>query len=267
MKKEVLKVTFLLSVFAIIFSSCLGDGDNKIEVTKDFIYIDRDEYYNNFALPASVGQYCSTSGTPLASLSYGDCAFAGYKIIGNQTGSYPQLQEVNLIKTFSVGDQPNVSIGSMPEGDLEYEIKISSLKVDLWSVGNMIGDRWLFISNCKLADGEKLTAEFYFDESRQKDENGNSLPKNRAIIDIRFKKINPATEEGTNKPYEMVANFTDLRNALKDRIDFENQNVAYYRLKFRYRKIENDGSSYKEETIGTFSESDFSLGYNNPNSK
>lgn len=258
MKKKVLKLTFLLSTVAFIFSSCLGDGDNKIDVSKDFVFITED---NNGTKVAATWQAGYGSAQELQGLEKGTCLWMGYKIIGTQSGSYSNLEEINIQKTFLPQNQAPVRIMMPPAGTDSEEIYPNSLTVSVWTSGNYAGDRWLFTPNCALVDGEKITAVFYYDAAANVDGEGKPL-KNRAIIDVRFYRTSPGMtgETPINKNEELVANFEDLRTELKNRIDFEGQNEAYYFLKFRFRKSKEEAPYYEDATIGDYSP-DSSSGY------
>ena len=261
MKKKVLKFTFLLFAVAFAFSSCLGDGENKVEVSEDFVYVYSENGLVNYGFTLNAGGSCSAQ--EFQQYSAGTCLLMGYKITGNQTNK-ANLEDVNIRKVFPASDQARLIEATAPTDVDPNEIFPSSLTLSFMYAANYYGDRFLFAPVYYMADGTKVRARFYYDADAQTEgENATPIAKNRAIIDVRFIKEVEASGSSISKTEEFVADFSNLRDILtrNDVVEYSN-NAATVSLKFKYRKLRSTSNTteYDDQTLGTFgSTSDFQL--------
>lgn len=251
MKKKVFSQVFMLLAVTFIFSSCLGDVENKVEVGVDYVCVVSNDYGLKYGYAGQVG---FVSSPTFESKQEGTILLMGYKIVGTQTSNTPTLSETNVVKEFKLADQMQLDWGSAPT-EIDNEIYPESMsKTQYWSPYNVFLDRWLLKATFDMAEGTKTKATFYYDSERQEETN------NRLILDVRFQKVNELTGDPVNVEQEFVANFNGIRSYIQNMPNFEASNseagTPVY-VKFRYRKSDpTKQSGYEEITLGSFSSSD-----------
>lgn len=262
MKKKVLKLTFFLFTVVLVFSSCLGDTENKIEISDDYGCIISDLYGQRNAIVSSVGYVYASE---FESLQEGTIINLSYKIIGAQSSSVPTLQEVYIKKKYIPSEQAGYT-WSTPPAESEKEAFPTSLSTvgNAWSPLDIFLDRWTFAPIFNAVEGTKIQAHFYYDADRQQESNG-ELTENRLILDVRFTADDTEVTNTVNKTYVMVANFKGIRSLIEGLPQFKwgvtslSEGGTPVYVQFRYRV--QDGSvpfdKYKEATLGSGSDYQF----------
>lgn len=257
MKKKVLKLIFLFFAVAVVFSSCLGDTENKIEVTSDFVCVVSNSYGQKIGVAGNVGLVASSE---FDQYPVGTILIMGYKILGTQTTNTPNLVDVDIKKEYLPSDQLK-SEWTAPI-DRTGEIYPSSFGVSKWFAYADFMDRWLFTPSFKnIEDKTEITGTFYYDPEKQ-DVNTTTgeRTKNRIILDVVFTKVSESTGKKVTQPYEVVGNLSTIRTAIEngymnDFIDRDASGTPIY-IKFRYKATAgdyNDASNIEDKYTGDFS--------------
>lgn len=251
MKKNLFKASLLLSSFALLFSSCLGDTDSTYEATNDFAYVrtNPEDGVRYATLFAYLGLF--TTSTEIQGLKDGSCYFLSYKLsTANMHGNY-FAAELNA-NPIPIPQSDRVLI--LEEGELvptqQNEIYPSVLGISKGSpVGSMFEDRWLCSAKFKKALNDEISIKLYFDPSNQFEDLEKTKPvgANKMILDIVLVKNYPSTQEETVQDYSFVANMSDMRSYIEDLIkggvtasvpsvELSEQNEAMVQYRFRYKK-------------------------------
>lgn len=260
MKKKVLKLTFLLLTVAVIFSSCLGDTENKIEVSSDYACV-VDPYGQPNAFAASVGYVFASE---FQQLEKGTILAIGYKIMGTQTSSVPTLQEINIQKKFTPATQSPLRWYASEDSENEVYPTTFSVVGSGWSPYTVFLDRWLFAPYFDTEEGTKITAAFYYDPNNQDEDASGNRIENRIVLDVRFTSDNPAPVSTINKAYDIVGNFDGIRDRIQSLSNFKwgattlSEGGTPVYVKFRYRLYSKTSSTgYEEKTLGTATGTDY----------
>lgn len=251
MKKKVLSQALMLLAVTFIFSSCLGDIEERREMSTDFVCVRGDGNGQKGALTQTFGFVLSQA---FDEMQEGTILMMGYKIIGTQTGYYPTLTEVNIDKNrvYTPYEQMEYRWNAA-EANIPREIYPKSLSsTQYWSPYDVFLDRWMFNVTLGVSEGNEFKAYFYYDKDNQEE------GKNRFTLDVRFVEEGTGTGEALDVPQEFVANFDGIRDYIRNMSWFEastSQEVTPVYVKFRYRKSDDSKpEGFTEETIGTFTD-------------
>lgn len=258
MKKKLLRLTFLLLTVAIVFSSCLGDTENKIEVSSDYACVFLSDTYQKYAYAGSVGTVYSDS---FKTRSEGTILIMGYKITGVQSG-IPTLENVDIKKEFKPSEHFSTRWGTSGV-DRTNEIYPSSVEISKWSPYAIFMDRWLFAPSFKkIIDGTVINGFFYYDPNNQDKTTAGVIVENRLILDVVFTKTEATTGKEIDKTYEIVSNFQNVRSSIENGLmdhfkkDASSQVGTPVYLKIRYRVASTtDPRGYEDKYVGDFSSS------------
>lgn len=241
---KTISIKLICFIFSAVFllSSCLGDGDGYVEITKDFAYI-----HNEKGL-----QYAYTSsGYPIYhdeinKLKAGECYTLSYKISGSVNSNGLYVAD-NVVVDEDGPFNKYMMRAIKPYSDIDLDTQNDSIHVTSFepqyrsSSKIPYNDNWLFQYSAKNRKGDHVRPYFYFDENNQVDENGDEIgwDQGKIIIDVRFINIE-ATGEGSdmNQNYYSVCDFSNLRNRT---VDFKGDNYVNVYIKFRYYAY--DGSN------------------------
>lgn len=257
MKTIFIKVACVLFGISML-TSCLGDGDNYIEVSEDFAYIRTDETIGKYAMTMRSGPIKSDK---VNSLEEGKAFYVSYKAsYGSDVYAVAErfdLLDKNAIpEAFSYDSKP---YSHVPEHLLSDSIHPISVELGAWAPYDWyFDDNWEVKCNFTKKEGDEIDVYFYYDVNGQF-ENGEPLKKNQVIIDLRFVRSSKSTSSQDAKNEKIIA--VGSLKMLRDRfpVDYGDEEGADVAIKFRYiRNVDNVPTvSY----LGSFYSSDSYVNY------
>lgn len=240
-----MKKTFFLLMACLTFStfltSCLDDSENVMQGNNKFAIIKQTNGYTMASIAVDGFGFLLNS-KDIEAYNAGDAMFINYKFGLNFIGETGIIRADIATPTssadiFPVNSQIVPKIGIADTTITNNPNVIKSISTPIFSANNFYLDRWLFSYSADIVDGQRMNLEFTYDDTKQKDENGESLPSGSYIIDIRLNKtgtVNPGAATLT-KEGKTVANFEQLRNKFQPTFG-ENDNQKTIILWFRYFK-------------------------------
>lgn len=240
---------FSLCIISLIFTSCLSDGNSKVEARDAFAYITTVDGVTCAAV--TQGMYGVYITSPSISLMYpGECCFLDYTV--DDFDWNEKINQATGVNIKEKVDQRYLAI-SAPEGESEA---IAKLGLGLFSPNNFWGDNWVFYFE-QDAKSEKLyEANFYFDPENQFDQKGNDISgENKAIIDIYFAETSEEVKSSdfpNGVVLRTVANLESFRSYFMPDFsdgqeDKNGDKLVNVYIKFRYHKLAT--SSGGEPTV------------------
>lgn len=242
-----MKKSFLFAFAALltgaILPSCLGETDSSYEGRGQFAVVDvvGSTPIVRFVLGNS-GVIAMSNTGELAGYSAGDALFLDYKLNLNNVTSdgiyiadYLSISDENV---YRVNEQKLVQtrVKDLALADGEVMFKTFPLS-PIYSSNDFFLDRWAFSYTYSLKEGQSLDTDFYYDPEKQTDNNGEAVPEDTYIIDVRLRLLgtpnNPSAEGKTTEKY-VIVNFSYLRSILRPEIIDTNGTVK--KLRFRYYK-------------------------------
>lgn len=269
MKTSILKLICGVFSIAFLFSSCLGDTNNKIEIAVDYAFISTTSTYSQIATVTgqSYGGVMQIQSPQINQLQSGECYTLGYRITNasmNSSGYYTAedygATPVKLNQTLGAATAPVVENDFNPEAFTVVYYN-SGYAQNGSSFSPLFGDRWIFGASTSVKEKDEVFMYFYYDKSKQQEEvNGvmTDVGDNKMIIDVRFKKVSYGDGVETSKPVTAVGNLTEIKRAFRhsDKFSYASgEKVRIVPIKFRYMKSVTEGSNTvnKETLIGTWS--------------
>lgn len=251
MKKNLFKVSLILSTISLLFSSCLGDTDSTYEASNDFTYVKRNS--SDGVVYASLFAYAGLFATSpaIADLNPGSCYFMSYKLSTSNTQGAYYVAEL-VANPVPIPQSQGVLV--LNEGESlpsqQNEIYPTSLAVSKGAPGEFLfEDRWLCSAKFKKALNDEISIKLYFDPNNQFEDLEKTKPvgANKMILDIALVKNYPSTQEETVQDYSFVANMSGMRSYIeniimgsvttsKPTIEMSEQDEAYVQYRFRYKK-------------------------------
>lgn len=252
MKKSLIKLVFSAFAAVIMFTSCLGDGENVTERSYVFAYIGYDA--SKGGIYAAVDGWYITSPY-IQTLNVGSCYLISYRTSMEEVAS-----GVFKAEDITQPESLTSTYGRVTAPTIEDTFPITTFQPAVYAFSNYYGDNWLFTYTGKLKEKDTARAHFFYDTERQYEitTNGSQkdLEKNQMIIDVRFDYITGA--DGTASPRSLYS--VGALGEIKTRYYAEHFNdlvwatqgsskYASVSIKFRYNQGQSDGTT-KEVYVG-----------------
>jgi len=255
MKTSILKLITSVFFVGLLFSSCLGDSDNVIEKSADFVYITSVNSGTTKvgAVSSYPGTYISSAAIEQSSILSNQFYIMGYKIntknIGTG-GSYYIAEDIG--QTPKLVEQTR---GAYTAPSVEDEFNPTTFGVSAYyPASSLYGDRWVFGAQASLKEEGKDFPKMYFfyDPTRQKeDTNGDGiddreLSENQIIIDIRFQTESFSEGQKTSRTFYSVGDLSAIRTYFQSqsgKFNYNGEKSIYVPIKFRYRKATKDNNN------------------------
>ncbi len=235
MRKTFLYVC-VVAMLAIILPSCLGDNESTYQGTREFgvINLDNSTGTKYAAVGSGLGgTYVTWDG--ISAYSTGDAVLLSYKINTNNviSGTNILMAEYATVaegESFPYKDQKNISVQVLDTTKQTNSAFFKTFGLNTYSANNFFSDKWLFSYTASIKDGEALSANFYYDASKQTQKDGTALPANTAIVDVVFTRAGTAIDNATSKTETktIVANLASLRTRLTPSDTSNNVSVSIW---------------------------------------
>lgn len=269
MKTSILKLICGVFSIAFLFSSCLGDSDNKIEIGVDYAFISTASNYTQIATVTgqSYGGVMRIQSPQISQLQSGECYVLGYRITNTtmNSGGYYTAEDFGATPV-----KLNQTLGAATAPVVENDFNPTAFTVQYYNSGYaqsgssfspLFGDRWFFSASTPLKEKDEVFMYFYYDKSKQQEEvNGvmTDVGDNKIIIDVRFKKISYGDGAQTSKSVVAVGNLSEIKRAFRNSDKFSyasGEKTRIVPIKFRYMKSVTEGSNTenRETLTGTWS--------------
>lgn len=251
MKTIFVKVASVLLAISML-TSCLGDGDNYIEVSEDFAYIRTDEMIGKYAMTLRSGPLKSDK---VDNLETGRAYYVSYKATyGN--GGYGVAERFELIDKYPV-PLAQFFFNEEPYFNVPEDLKNDTVNVKNMDLGacaavkEYFDDYWEVRYNVAKKEGDEFEVYFYYDKDGQY-ENGEPLDENQAIIDVRFVKTfkSGSSQDAKNETLKAMGSLKMFREMYRPTYN-EGEDYANVAIKFRYIK-ENTNADPSVSYIGSF---------------
>ncbi|MDR2950887.1 MAG: hypothetical protein LBV71_16995 [Prevotella sp.] len=269
MKTSILKLVCGVFSIAFLFSSCLGDSDNKIEIGSDLAFITTmGSSYSKVAAVTGKGYGNMYIQSPqIDQLQEGQCYLLSYRITNlsaNSSGYYTAEDfgavPVKLNQTLGAATAPVVENNFAPTSFSLAYYSPSYFQSSSTTYVPLFGDRWVFNATTLLKEKDEVYMYFYYDKSKQQEEvNGvmTDIGDNKIIIDVRFKKESFGDGVESNKQIMAVGNLSDIKRDFRrsDKFSFASgEKTRLVPIKFRYMKSVTEGNNTvnKETLDGTW---------------
>lgn len=233
---------FFAFILASLLTSCLGNADSYMKIDRDFAYLN---YYDVtgdgqddlVAWVASAGPVIAPSAMKNLETKRG--YFVKYKIKPSSTGWYYNADYLDPLDNSEPVPSAKFEWNRAPyfgfqQAQLKDSIHPLSAAIAVWSPNDMMDDSWMISYSVPLKEDEKVEARFYYDPSGQV-EGGKPLEANRAIIDVRFVKVDKSTEAGnaTTESLNTLGSLAQLRASYIPTYPDDSESVSVL-LKFRF---------------------------------
>jgi hypothetical protein len=267
MKKSILKLIFSAFVVVMLFTSCLGGGNNVFERSGSFAYIQYDPAKGVYA---AVDQWYITSPL-IKNLEVGRCYFISYRtsreVVGDIYVAEDMAQPVLLRTTQG-------STGTAPDDESfgDHRLNPTAFEPRYGSFDSFFGDNWGFAYRVRLKEKDTPRAYFYYDSARQSEMvEGVLRPvgKNQIIIDVRFDYF-PGEDVGnaTERLEVSVGNFSRIKSEYQYSDDFQwtgtmsdGSRYAEVSVRFRYNQLQSDGTTRNDVYVGQWSPNPYRFDY------
>ncbi|WP_160111025.1 hypothetical protein [Dysgonomonas sp. Marseille-P4361] len=253
MKTIFIKVASVLFAISML-TSCLGDGDNYMEVSGDFAYIREDDQIGKYAMTLRSGP---VKADKVSTLTVGRAYYVSYKASYSGGGYAAIAERFDLVENEPVPIAKSYlgePYSNVPEFQINDTINPKSIAIGAWDpYKDVFDDNWQISYNVSKKEGDEIEAYYYYDRDNQF-ENGQALKENQAIIDVRFVKtlksgVSKDPKNETLSAFGSLKQFREMyRPTYKEEV--EGKKVANVLIKFRYIK-----DADKEPTVsylGTF---------------
>lgn len=257
MKTSILKLISSVFFVGLLFSSCLGDSDNVIEKTGDFVYITtlNSGTTKVGAVSYYPGTYISTPAIDQTTIETGQFYIMGYKIntknIGTG-GNYYLAEDIG--QNPKKLEQTRGAISAPTAIDNEFYPTTFGATTAWSPVSYLYGDRWVFGAQASLKEEGKDFPKmyFYYDPARQKEDTNNDgvddrdLDENQMIIDVRFGTESYSEGQKTSRSFYSVGDLSSIRSYFQNqsgKFSYKGEKSVYVPIKFRYRKATKDNNN------------------------
>ena len=248
MKKAFLKISLSLTAIALLFASCLGDNESSFEVQNDFSYVTTDSYGIKYA--AVWQQLVGITSPEISNLSNG-CYEISYKITQTSaTSSGYYAAEVTSTKRIPTNTGDLHLLYAAPT-TVTNELYSTSFAVKQFSPYSLLGDNWWYSVTSKIADGERVHADFYYDPTNQRyGTNNTETTSNQMVIDIVLR-IDNVGGELISTSKKAVQSFNDIRQYVVNNgqnasagngnslLVYNDSGNAEFRVIFRLRQLDS----------------------------
>jgi hypothetical protein len=234
MNKKSLKFICGTLLSVLLFSSCLGDGENSRQSGVEFAYITS----ANSVPVAKTSTGMMVTSQEISLLPQGSCYLISYKVSSTSGSTNGVMNAENVTISQDPVSQSYLS-NSVPVVRLD-SLPVKEFYVSAFYPDNFLGDRWLFSGTTSLKQGESIRAEFYYDVKNQK-ENGVALKDNQVILDVRFIRTNVSTDITAldrDQSFLVVGDLGSLRASFP-LVNPSNQKTNLI-IKFRYHRYQKD---------------------------
>ena len=266
MKTSILKLICGVFSIAFLFSSCLGDSDNKIEIESDYAFITTmGSAYTTVAAVTGRGYGARYIQSPWINQSQTEeCYVLGYRLtdLNSSTSGYYTAEDFGPVPV-----KLNQTRGTYTAPSKQDDFAPTSFRIlyydlgQLYNYNSFFGDRWIWGVTTKLGEKDEVYAHFYYDPTNQKEEaNGvmTDIGENKIIIDVRFERQKYGDGTETNKEVACVGNLSDIKRYFQNqsgKFDYKGEKSVYIPIKFRYNKtVTEGGQDVVRQTIdGTWS--------------
>ncbi|MDR3058298.1 MAG: hypothetical protein LBU84_09190 [Prevotella sp.] len=266
MKTSILKLVCGVFSIAFLFSSCLGDSDNKIEIGSDYAFITTmGSTYTQVAAVSGRGygpMYLTS--VEIAKLQPGECYLLGYRITNTSSGStgYYTAEDIGAVPV-----KLNQTTGSYTAPTRTDDFAPTAFSIAYYDFGllnanysSFFGDRWICGIRTPLGEKDEVYAHFYYDLANQKEEvNGvmTDIGENKIIIDVRFERQKYGDGAETNKEVACVGNLSQIKSYFQSqsgKYNDKGEKNVLIPIKFRYNKTVTEGGQdvVKETLEGTW---------------
>ncbi|MDR1808996.1 MAG: hypothetical protein LBR34_01140 [Prevotella sp.] len=239
MKKTIFKVQLLLvGAIALMLTSCLGESENSVTSSGDFVYVTHLSNGTKVAASLYLGAYLVSD--ELSSLSEGDCALVDYKVNFEKTQGDAYVPDYFQIDRNNVFRNSSQFVAAETEAD-PYEMTTKndifvSLNIAAYSYYEDMGDRWLFsFAYKKLYEGEEAPQlQIFYNPNTQ---SANDLENGVVTLDVTLSRVREASGEPIEDvTLKSVVNFSELRSIFASyaKDDATYTNISVVKIKFRY---------------------------------
>lgn len=261
MKKSLFKL--ILSTFAVVilFSSCLGDGNNEFGSDSSFAYIKIDQT-TGVQCAAVDGIYITS--TTIQTLEVGRCYLISYRV------SSDNLSSSGIYQNATISSQPSsltTTIGVVGAASIENTFNPYDFQPYYGSFDSFFGDNWGVVYTAKLKEKDTPRAYFFYDADKQYemvDGVRKDVEKNQLIIDVRFNYTSGEDGSTIKTGRLTVGNLSIIKNAFQYSGNFEQGSATYadVAIKFRYNQLQSDDTTVKEDVyVGSWTSSLYSFRY------
>lgn len=265
MKKSLFKLILGVSAIVILFTSCLGDGNNEFGSDNSFSYITTHPKTGKKVAALNEGIYISAPA--IDALESGRCYLVSYRISTDNLSSSGIYENATIS---AVSSSITSTIGIVGSAIAMTDTFNPSDFIPYYGrFDDFVGDSWGFYYTAKLKEKDTPRAYFFYDEEKQfemVDGVRKDLGKNQIIIDVRFNYT--AGEDGsTIKAKRLsVGNLSRIKSEYKGSADFDPSagdavavNVA---IKFRYNQLQSDDTTVKEDVyVGSWTSAPYNFTY------
>lgn len=267
MKTSILKLVCGVFSIAFLFSSCLGDSDNKIEIGSDYAFITTMGSAYTTVAAVSGGGYgpMYLSSEQISRLQTEECYVLGYRITNtsSNTSGYYTAEDIGATPV-----KLNQTRGAYTAPSRQDDFAPTSFRILYYDLGllnanysSFFGDRWIWAVRSSLGEKDEVYAHFYYDPANQREEvNGvmTDIGENKIIIDVRFERQKYGDGAETNKEVACVGNLSDIKRYFQNqsgKFDYKGEKNIVVPIKFRYNKTVTEGGQdvVKETIDGTWS--------------
>ena len=253
MKTSILKLICGVFAVGLLFSSCLGDSDNKININNDYVFVTTKNSMKVAAV-ASYRTWIVTDQVNASNTIEGQYYTMGYSINTSQSLGNGVYQGTDYGQPLVRIEQTSVAVKAPDRVDDFNPTTFTSPFP--YPIKDFFGDGWVFGAQAQLKEGTVTDMYFYYDASNQKEEvNGvvQEIGNNKIIIDVRFGKSLEGNGALGSRAVLYVAKMTQLRSYFQyqsGKFSFNNEKSVAIPIKFRYNKtVTENGKDVVKETL------------------
>ncbi|MEN9919029.1 MAG: hypothetical protein RL662_1465 [Bacteroidota bacterium] len=245
--KQVFLYVLAITLLGTTLTSCLGDTKSSYEGTSEFGVIKISEDGVKYLIPQS-GVPLTWNG--ISKYNAGDAMLASYKVSNLQSGIL-NAEYVSPIEEFPLGNHRQISRSTVDTTVTGNPDRFKAFTTRFYSGNSTFSDKWLFRYSVSVKEGQTSNVQFYYDDSKQKDQNGANLPQNTAIVDVRLDITGTPNSgaQAVTKENNIVVDFRLLRNWLRPSNLDEDPVV---RIWLRYHTESNKDRPYWASNAGGF---------------
>ncbi len=264
MKKLLFNLILGTFTAVVLFTSCLGDGNNEFGSDNVFAYITTHEKTGRKV--AALSQAIYISSPTIDGLESGKCYLMSYRLSSDNLSSNG-IYENATITGVSKSITPTMSI--VGPVTIEDTFNPSDFIPYYGRSDSFVGNNWGFLyTTAKLKENDTPRAYFFYDADRQYemvDGVRKDVEKNQIIIDVRFNYV-PGVDGGSVLKQQIlsVGNLSQIRQEYKNSDNFEFGSGTYVNvvIKFRYNQLQSDNTTVKTDVyVGSWTSAPYNFTY------
>jgi hypothetical protein len=261
MKTSIFKLISGAFFAGILFSSCLGDSDNVIEKTEDFVYITSIGGTKVGAISYYPWTYITTGAIQGSTLLTNQFYIMGYRINTKNLGGNGNYYIAEDIGQLPKQVEQTKGLATAPPAIDNEFYPTTFVVVTYYPANTLYGDRWVFGAQASLKEEGKdfPIMNFYYDPANQREDTNNDgvteeIGKNKMIIDVRFVAESFSEGQKTSRTFYSAGDLSGIRSYFQSqsgKLDYDGEKYIYIPIKFRYRKATKD-SNNQDTTVEVF---------------